>query len=292
MTAELDELRKTHYTLIKEYVNILNRASKLPFFYFFERGLEREIRIFFIIIKTKSILRITFLVRPFVESHIKGKLNELRVSYVHLSQSLKIDEASTSEYRIWLMQAEEELTEFANTLSPWGDLRRLSSILVFLSPWIAGVLLVIFGGGSIFEVIIKIFKNINLLLYLLLLIAYPSLIIFPSFSYKRILFGGDIVEMEITEKDRTVTNVYEIEDRIFDLLEKEKIREIPIDIVSFILSYIILTLIVIIVVFFYLDRIPVPSIIIALFGYMLIFTSYIIYLIFKKVSDIRERKWR
>lgn len=292
MTAELDELRKTHYTLIKEYVNILNRASKLPFFYFFERGLEREIRIFFIIIKTKSILRITFLVRPFVESHIKCKLNELRVSYVHLSQSLKIDEASTSEYRIWLMQAEEELTEFANTLSPWGDLRRLSSILVFLSPWIAGVLLVIFGGGSIFEVIIKIFKNINLLLYLLLLIAYPSLIIFPSFSYKRILFGGDIVEMEITEKDRTVTNVYEIEDRIFDLLEKEKIREIPIDIVSFILSYIILTLIVIIVVFFYLDRIPVPSIIIALFGYMLIFTSYIIYLIFKKVSDIRERKWR
>lgn len=292
MTAELDELRKTHYTLIKEYVNILNRASKLPFFYFFERGLEREIRIFFIIIKTKSILRITFLVRPFVESHIKCKLNELRVSYVHLSQSLKIDEASTSEYRIWLMQAEEELTEFANTLSPWGDLRRLSSILVFLSPWIAGVLLVIFGGGSIFEVIIKIFKNINLLLYLLLLIAYPSLIIFPSFSYKRILFGGDIVEMEITEKDRTVTNVYEIEDRIFDLLEKEKIREIPIDIVSFILSYIIMTLIVIIVVFFYLDRIPVPSIIIALFGYMLIFTSYIIYLIFKKVSDIRERKWR
>lgn len=292
MTAELDELRKTHYTLIKEYVNILNRASKLPFFYFFERGLEREIRIFFIIIKTKSILRITFLVRPFVESHIKCKLNELRVSYVHLSQSLKIDEASTSEYRIWLMQAEEELTEFANTLSPWGDLRRLSSILVFLSPWIAGVLLVIFGGGSIFEVIIKIFKNINLLLYLLLLIAYPSLIIFPSFSYKRILFGGDIVEMEITEKDRTVTNVYEIEDRIFDLLEKEKIREIPIDIVSFILSYIILTLIVIIVVFFYLDKIPVPSIIIALFGYMFIFTSYIIYLIFKKVSDIRERKWR
>lgn len=292
MTAELDELRKTHYTLIKEYVNILNRASKLPFFYFFERGLEREIRIFFIIIKTKSILRITFLVRPFVESHIKCKLNELRVSYVHLSQSLKIDEASTSEYRIWLMQAEEELTEFANTLSPWGDLRRLSSILVFLSPWIAGVLLVIFGGGSIFEVIIKIFKNINLLLYLLLLIAYPSLIIFPSFSYKRILFGGDIVEMEITEKDRTVTNIYEIEDRIFDLLEKEKIREIPIDIVSFILSYIIMTLIVIIVVFFYLDRIPVPSIIIALFGYMLIFTSYIIYLIFKKVSDIRGRKWR
>lgn len=292
MTAELDELRKTHYTLIKEYVNILNRASKLPFFYFFERGLEREIRIFFIIIKTKSILRITFLVRPFVESHIKGKLNELRVSYVHLSQSLKIDEASTSEYRIWLMQAEEELTEFANTLSPWGDMRRLSSILVFLSPWITGVLLVIFGGGSIFEVIIKIFKNINLLLYLLLLIAYPSLIIFPSFSYKRILFGGDIVEMEITEKDRTVTNIYEIEDRIFDLLEKEKIREIPIDIVSFILSYIILTLIVIIVVFFYLDKIPVPSIIIALFGYMFIFTSYIIYLIFKKVSDIRERKWR
>ncbi len=292
MTAELDELRKTHYTLIKEYVNILNRASKLPFFYFFERGLEREIRIFFIIIKTKSILRITFLVRPFVESHIKCKLNELRVSYVHLSQSLKIDEASTSEYRIWLKQAEEELTEFANTLSPWGDMRRLSSILVFLSPWITGVLLVIFGGGSIFEVIIKIFKNINLLLYLLLLLAYPSIIIFPSFSYKRILFGGDIVEMEITEKDRTVTNIYEIEDRIFDLLEKEKIREIPIDIVSFILSYIILTLIVIIVVFFYLDRIPVPSIVIALFGYMFIFTSYIIYLIFKKVSDIRRRRWR
>lgn len=292
MTAKLDELRKTHYTLIKEYVNILNRASKLPFFYFFERGLEREIRIFFIIIKTKSILRITFLVRPFVESHIKGKLNELRVSYVHLSQSLKIDDASTSEYRIWLKQAEEELTEFANTLSPWGDLRRLSSILVFLSPWITGVLLVIFGGGSIFEVIIKIFKNINLLLCLLLLIAYPSLIIFPSFSYKRILFGGDIVEMEITEKDRTVTNIYEIEDRIFDLLEKEKIREIPIDIVSFILSYIILTLIVIIVVFFYLYRIPVPSIVIALFGYMSIFTSYIIYLIFKRVSDIRRRRWR
>ncbi len=292
MTAKLDELRKTHYTLIKEYVNILNRASKLPFFYFFESGLERKVRILFIIIKTKSILRITFLVRPFVESHIKGKLNELRVSYVHLSQSLKIDEASTSEYRIWLKQAEGELTEFANTLSPWGDLRRLISILVFLSPWITGVLLVIFGGGSIFEVIIKIFKNINLLLYLLLLIAYPSLIIFPSFSYKRILFGGDIVEMEITEKDRTVTNIYEIEDRIFDLLEKEKIRELPIDIISFILSYIILTLIVIIVVFFYLYRIPVPSIVIALFGYMLIFTSYIIYLIFKKVSDIRRRRWR
>jgi hypothetical protein len=104
----LEKLKEAHYKLIKEYIKILDKASNLPFF---------EIKPF-------SLVNHAF-VRVFVESHIKGKLNELRVSYIQLSQT--IEEPSVNNYKKWLKQTEEELTKFSDILSPWGNMRNLKN---------------------------------------------------------------------------------------------------------------------------------------------------------------------
>lgn len=119
-----NDLKKAHYELMVEYVNIINQVSKLPSL--FKVDLYPEIDkslkqfAFLKILKQFDLgnLRPTtsgFLVKLFVESHIKGKLNQLRRSYVQFAQT--IDEPSDSNYQKWLKQAEEGTKKFTNTLS-------------------------------------------------------------------------------------------------------------------------------------------------------------------------------
>ncbi len=203
MVAELDELKKAHYKLIKEYVNILNQASELPFF---------------------SVLKFGFLVRIFIESHIKGKLNEIKASYIQLAQTIYAD-----EYRNWHKQTKEELSEFADTLSPWGGMRKIGGILGFLIPWIITILSTILAEINIYELIIKYLNTMSYFLFFTFfiilgaLITYPLIFIRNSFRYKHMLFFSG------SDGD---TNVYKLEDELFKLLEKKKIIEWPVDTVA------------------------------------------------------------
>jgi hypothetical protein len=77
VTAQLDEIKKAHHALMVEYVNILNRVSKLNFFVDFQVTFpinnDKLISIGRLLMKY---LTLAFLVRLFAEFHIKGKLRD------------------------------------------------------------------------------------------------------------------------------------------------------------------------------------------------------------------------
>ncbi len=98
-------------------------------------------------------------------------------------------------------------------------MHRIGGILVFLTPLIITILLDIFGIINIYEVI----KNYSeRLIPVIGILLYPFIFMLTAFTYKRRLFIYDIHDI----------NVYKLEDELFHLLEKEKNRELPVDIIS------------------------------------------------------------
>jgi len=164
MTAKLDDLKRTHHTLMVEYVNILNHVSKLPFSVdSFQEGVvfsqenahSNKSRIKAGKLSLGERYGFRFLIRLFVESHIKGKLSLLESSYVQLAQAFEtaIDEPSNTEYQIWLKQAEEASAKFANTLSSWHSIRGLVNALW---PVVVGFLVAKLGVNDIYQAILKV----------------------------------------------------------------------------------------------------------------------------------------
>src|SRR5262249_11975029 len=76
--------------------------------------------------------------RGLVESHIKGKLRELRVAYAQIEQSVsEID--SVPSFRGWLKDTQESLDRFSATLTVMTFVRR---IVKALWPLVIGLLAV------------------------------------------------------------------------------------------------------------------------------------------------------
>ncbi len=288
MTAQLDEIKKAHHALMVEYVNILNRVSKLHFFVDFQVTFpinnDKLISIGRLLMKY---LTLAFLVRLFAEFHIKGKLRELNASYVR--HALVVDELSMDKYQEWSKQTNEASAKFIDTLSLWQSLLGIvnnlwllvSGLIITIFPFLLGVSFIAFvftelanlagklsdietnssnlsaqsTASEVLKFLIQsdpgFFKNLAIVLFL---VAFLLILISLAFAYKRSLFlpGSGFLWFDFvdTERARATNNVYEMEDGLFDLLEKGKIQEFPKDIATFALFWIILGVICILIPFF------------------------------------------
>jgi hypothetical protein len=252
-----------------EYISILGHVSNLPFFVDnsqeFISAIERLLLDIEKIVKRKErhkdigienskflktlispiaflfkLLTLRFLIKYFVESHIKGKMNLLRDSYIHLEQTLEPDKHSSEKLREWLERAEESSLKFATTLSSWQSIRGLASAL-----WPLGISLLVakfsmndatrIGDSAVSEV--DLISFIVLILILSVPILYFCLFIFFSFRYKRRLFLHELdVKHQLRylkEEDVIGENAYQIENMLFILLGKRKSKEFPVDIVTY-----------------------------------------------------------
>ena len=100
-----------------------------------------------------------FIIKIFVESHIKSKLDEISDSYVQLSQTIKPDDPLATEYKNWLMQAKEGTDNFANTLTSSNSIR---SIIAIILPWISGLIIALLGVSDIYQAIVYGISNISI----------------------------------------------------------------------------------------------------------------------------------
>jgi hypothetical protein len=275
MTDKLDDIRSAHVELMVEYVHLINHASKLSFLlpvviFPLQKALPvfNKLRVFvtnklpvfvthteiykFLIFCESELSPYTlkFLVKLFVESHIKGKLNQLADSYVQLAQSLSTNKPFDIKYQNWLTQAEEGTRKFANTLSSFRGFRGLFGAVL---PWIASFLIAMLSANIIHQIFVKIAPISNHILIILGLILFIlalslCLVLVSAFIYKRNLFypGSDgfavesiilLLEFlklrEVPQQRDPAYNVYQLENKLFDLIGKKKILELPIDSILF-----------------------------------------------------------
>ena len=265
---EFEELRKTHHKLMLEYISVLEHVSNLPFFvdssqefisaiekllFDVERISKKERHkdidiqnskfpkaLFFPITFLFKLLTLRFLVKYFVESHIKGKISLLRDSYIHLEQILEADELSSEKYRKWLERAEKSSSKFASTLSSWKSIRGFASAL-----WPLGVSLLAarFSMNDVDRVAEPAVKDVGLISFIILIlvlsvpILYFCLFIFFAFRYKRRLFlkklNAKYRMKYLKEEEEPGENIYQIENMLFVLLGKRKSKEFPVDIATY-----------------------------------------------------------
>jgi uncharacterized membrane protein len=127
-------------------------------------------------------------------------------------------------------------------------------------------------------------------LFLCILAVYLYMFVTFAFIYKRNLFSRSdsyifnfVIEFiesfkskEIRQQREHVNNVYQTEDKLFDLLEKKKILELPIDCI--LSSILLFVLDIIIAIWMYIEEIGFCLYIIAIFMIVLIFLSAILYI--------------
>jgi membrane protein YdbS with pleckstrin-like domain len=324
MTDKLDAIKSAHTKLMVEYLELINQASTLGFLVQMNIfpskeeltrfvGTQRIDKIFEFFNKTLRIDKIFeffnkdyikapmswvlnyktlgFLVRLFVESHIKGQLNRLADYYVHLAQTISTDEPSYDRDQNWLKDTEERTKKFANTLSSF---RRISGLIGTFLPWVSSILIAVLGVTAIQHAVAKGVQNpiLTLLfgLFLCILAVYLYMFVTFAFIYKRNLFSRSdsyifnfVIEFiesfkskEIRQQREHVNNVYQTEDKLFDLLEKKKILELPIDCI--LSSILLFVLDIIIAIWMYIEEIGFCLYIIAIFMIVLIFLSAILYI--------------
>ncbi|MGC1120255.1 MAG: hypothetical protein WBA22_04095 [Candidatus Methanofastidiosia archaeon] len=264
-----EELKKTHHELMLEYISILEHVSNLPFFvdnsqefisaieellfsiekitrrkkghknihiqdFEFHKALILPVAFFF------KLLTLRFLVRYFVESHIKEKTNLLRDSYIHLELTFDPDEPSSEKCRNWLKQAEESSLKFASTLSSWKSVRGFASALWPLGVSVLVARLSMNDVACITESAvgsIGLISFIALILILSVPILYFCLFTFFAFRYKRRLFlkrlNGKYQMGRPKKEEESGNNVYQVENMLFLLVGKRKTREFPVDIFTY-----------------------------------------------------------
>ena len=220
MTDKIAEIKKKHHELMIEYVNAINQASKLPFLLKIS-----DFRIPFLKKNVPTMLAFRYPIKVFVESHIKAKLNELGDSYIQFAQTFTYDETNIREYSDWLNRAEKESRRFADTLL---SLKSIRGIITAFWPWGIILLLTTLNIGDLRNFILKpLFLSLIIIVYVL--IMYSTIIIIGAFEYKRHLFYSDSSFLvNQNHHDTNIKNIYRIENKLFNLLEKRKTPEIPI----------------------------------------------------------------
>lgn len=233
MVLNIDDLEKVHQRLIAEYINIIEETSELPFFIdipsspLLEEISPSKPK------RAKETLKLPPpkkssrpwvlkpLVKFFVESHIKGKLDQLRASYTLLALNKKSSKM-TDKYT-WLTEAAEECEKFADILQFSQRIRWLIEII-----WPLGIGLLLINVRDYSTALSRI------AIILIAFVVYPYLSIFLAFSYKRNRFlHGSIRPIEhfwYSVPEEFSANVYQIEDELFQLLGKKKNREFPVNI--------------------------------------------------------------
>lgn len=262
MTDKLDALKSAHVELMVKYVDLINQSSKLPFLVILNVFQPKEVLTGFVTTPRKeeffeivgkvsygisgilNYITLRFIIKLFVESHIKGQANRLADSYIQLAQTISTNEPSDSRYQNWLKQAGEGTEKFANTLSSF---RSISGLIGTFLPLVSSLLIAVLGITTIQQAIAELVPNPTLIafgLLLCILAGYLFMYVMFAFIYKRNLFyprsGNFIFDFvidlfesfklkEMPQHREPVYNVYQIEDKLFDLLGKKKILELQID---------------------------------------------------------------
>ena len=251
MNANLSDLKKAHSLLMSKYIDVLNQTANLPFFVAaqFKQVSAEDATPSKVPESTASsdnqpekrgylslftdLFSLKYLVQLFVEAHIRGKMLELSVAYSYLAQKHLED----PEYLTWLRETSEDCTKLAQTLTSWQSIRGIVSIWW---PVLISLLTARLGLGSIYEIIDKIHIDTEILIILGLIMVFPliylSIFISYAFASKRGLFmpGFDRNEKPIDphEPADIRDTIYYLEDQVFHLAHRKKVREIPLDIIG------------------------------------------------------------
>jgi len=237
MNTNPGRLKQAHHTLLTKYIEVLNEVSKLPFFVparfmFRAKNNRRSEATVMMFNQLAGLFSLRYLVKLFTESHIKGKLIELSVAYSYLARQ----NPKNRRYSAWLKETSEDCNKLAATLSSWQSARGIVSALWPFGIGIATTLLKLEDIYDIINIInFKAVDWINLGL-MVFPVIYVALFISMSFQRKRELFmpGFDLEEKPI-DMDRPATNddiIYHLEDQVFNLAGRGKVREIPADVIG------------------------------------------------------------
>jgi len=167
LIPQYEEITNAHFVLIREYISVLNDVSKLKS-WFVQVGfldlepivemaditekrreyMRRSFRIYSLLLR--SFPTLSYLVRLFVESHIKERLNELSVAYYYLLQTIPEDHPSVEKYRTWLKSSSETCEKLSSTLS---SLQSAKGIASTLWPILVNIVATIVGISTLQELI-------------------------------------------------------------------------------------------------------------------------------------------
>ncbi len=175
--------------------------------------------------------------RALVESHIKGQLGQLRTAYVQIEQSV-LETASTLTFRAWLRDSQDSLARFSGTLSFTNFARRIIAALWPLVIALAAV-------GTVWDTIFRVFDKeksqpgvlVTLGALALIVVTYLVFGLSIAATRKRGFFLARISLSSVwaindratTAGNVTANNIYEMENELFDAINKPKRAELPLD---------------------------------------------------------------
>lgn len=254
MNTNYKQLKQAHARLMSKYVDVLNELTTLPFFVpsksvlkayenapaggsadkqWRSNRLPNSIRL--VLTHPSSIFSLRFLVRLFVESHIRRKLNELSVAYSYLAQK----HLGNKSYTAWLRETSEDCKKLADTLTSLQSVRGIVSIWW---PVLISIVTASLGLDTIYDLINRVqIERSGLILFGLLLVfplIYLGIFVGSAFGSKRELFtpGFDSSDkpLDATRQAKISDVIYVCEDQVFQLTGRSKVREFPLDAMSYV----------------------------------------------------------
>lgn len=307
--VELTTLKNAHYELMVEYARVLNEVSKLHVFKYvrmpgkshpivtgertgISKLIARIINSLFAI-GSPALIEIRYLVKIFVESHVRKNLNHLSNNYGYLANAISESAPEAQAYTSWLKEKGEACEKMAANLL---SLRSIQGAITTGLPLLAipiGLLTAWLRVDNFYQLVNTLDSLAMVVLGVLLAITalYAFVFVATGFSYKRELFKNCLNDPQLAQsKDSSseqTKNVYRAEDSLFALLNCGKKHEPPIDIFGQLLGIGGMGLAF---VAFGLVKLATLSIVAYI---MLGLGAYvIIFAIVGSVARYRQRKWR
>lgn len=233
---ELYRLKTAHSELLQAYVESLAAVSRLSFLVGMDEvkppkeGLIS--RIFRILFWGRfSPFRVLVwrpVIKLYVERHIYKKLQELKVIYTQSIFLVKPLSHTNEDYKGWFEKAKGECEELQRTVMSRNIFWEVFRYFVFI---LAGLSVTTWGATNLYDLLIKVMSSPTLPQSIVVLgkfvvftiFAFPLILTFidAAFTAKRAIFLN-IRQIELN-------SVYDVENRLFNLLNRGKSREFPID---------------------------------------------------------------
>jgi len=267
--VKLEDLAQAHYELIGRYISVLNEVSKMQSWFVIVDFFHSKHSVITALAAQAKPTRLnnflgrmvkfqlqlptlSYLVRLFVESHIKVKLNELSVAYLYLLQTIPEKNRANEKYRAWLKNASESCEMLSGTLNSLQSAKGLASTLWPLAVNATAALLGVSDLKDAFQVLH--WSNIlSLILFTAFPFVYFGLFMTTAFLHKRELFtipfwhrhqlptiSSDPASVQVFIKETLYyeNSIYKLENQIFNLLDRGKISEFQWDMLTLPLSLI------------------------------------------------------
>lgn len=228
----LTNLSTRHRELMQAYVFTLSQSSKLRTFFGNRGELPNDGNAD--IPKRELVASVSqgFLVRLFVEGHVRSKAEEFRGIYLQMLTSLPAGE-DHQNVGTWLEESAAQWGQLRDSIS---DRLYFLRLLLTLSPIAFGFLAARLGQSDIYAALfamdLKAYRTASVWLfvpasYLLTLVVY-SFRFKRSIFYPRYLFA-DQPSAKGQAEELSARNVYSIEDELCTILQRRKSREIQWD---------------------------------------------------------------